>query len=211
MPSLNRSPRFQQLVRETVAAASERGLKVLDASVGSVLEHVARDRAQKLDLPTSTVLDNIGVDFLLNLISRAAPGAHAVRPLRDASTARVPAGLAGQLLAGMGQVAKYAGGNGDGQMVDHAGDLVSEFGFALREDQAADAVLLPGGWLREAARMLQETADRVEAGTWTGGTWTGCPCGSEHGQAETDRHLPPVMRADADAALLLADEAARRG
>jgi len=50
MSSLTRSPRFQQLVRETVAASSERGPKVLDASVVSVLEHVVRDHVHKLDL-----------------------------------------------------------------------------------------------------------------------------------------------------------------
>jgi hypothetical protein len=194
MSPLTRSPRFQQLVRETVAASSMRGLKVLEASVVSVLEHVVQDRAQRLDLPAPTVLEHIRVEFLTDLIASAAPGAHAVRPLRDASTAKVPAGLAGQFLAGIGQVAKYAGSNGDGQMVDHAGDLISEFGFALREGQTAGGITLPGGWLREAAQMLEETADRVGAGTWTG-----CPCGVEHGQAETDRHVPPVMRADAQA------------
>jgi hypothetical protein len=206
MSSLTRSPRFQQLVRETVAASSERGLKVLDASVVSVLEHVVQDRVHKLDLPVPTVLEHISVEFLTDLIARSAPGAHTVRPLRDASTAQVPAGLAEQFLPGMGQVAKYAGSNDDGQLVDHAGDLISEFGFALREGRAADHITLPGGRLREAAQMLEETADRVEAGTWNG-----CPCGVEHGQAETDQHVPPVMRADADAARQIADAAARRG
>jgi len=54
--------------------------------------------------------------------------------------------------------------------------------------------------------MLEETADRIEAGTWTG-----CPCGVDHGQADTDQHVPPLMRADADAAGQIADAAARRG
>jgi len=94
MSSLTRSPRFQQLVRETVAASSERGPKVLDASVVSVLEHVVQDHVHKLDLPAPTVLEHLSVEFLTDLIARAAPGAHAVRPLRDASTAKVPAGLA---------------------------------------------------------------------------------------------------------------------
>jgi hypothetical protein len=206
MSSLTGSPRFQQLVRDTVATSAERGLKVLDVSVISVLENLVQGRAHKLDLPESAVLEHIRVEFLVDLIARAAPGAHAVRPLRDASTAQVPAGLAGQFLAGMGQVVKYASGNDEGQMVDHASDLISEFGFALRSGQVADDITLPGGWLLEAAQMLEETADRIEAGTWKS-----CPCGVEHGQAETDRHVPPVMRADADAARQIADHAARRG
>lgn len=206
MPDLTSSPRFQQLVREAVDALAARGLKVLDASVTSVLNHVVTERARELDLPPATVLGHVRLDFLVDLIASAAPGAHAVRPLRDASTAVVPAGLAGQFLAGMGQVVKYAAGNGDDQMLDHAGDLVSEFGFALRTSEAADDVALPGGWLREAATMLQETADRIEAGMWRG-----CQCGDEHGQAETDSQVPPVMRADAEAALLLADRAFRKG
>jgi hypothetical protein len=96
------------------------------------------------------------------------------------------------VIAGLGQVVKYAAANGDTEVPGHAADLLTEFGAALLTSHGAATMTVEHGCMIEAADLLEQVASRIAAGEWSN-----CPCGTDHGQATLDAKVAPAMRKDA--------------
>jgi hypothetical protein len=192
---LERRPAFRALVDGALATLRSEGLSVLRVSAASLMAVQVMIAAAQLGVTPATALGYTTQDGLVKTLRQQAgsPHARAIRPARIPGQRSAPLVVSGQLVAALGQVAKFATANQDGQIAGHAADLLTELGIALRElPEGADAIYAEAGVFAEAATLLEDTASRIETGFWSG-----CPCGQQHGQAESDRAVVPFLRADA--------------
>jgi hypothetical protein len=192
---LERRAAFRELVDGALATLRAEGLSVERVSAASLMAVQIMIASAQLGVTPATALTYATPDGLVKALRSVAgdPHAHAIRPTRVPGQRRVPLAVAGQLVAGLAQCAKFATANGDPRIADHAADLLSELGFALRElPDGADEIYAETGVFAEAGTLLREVASRIE-----GKFWSVCPCGQRHGQEEHDRAVVPAMRADA--------------
>ncbi|GHE25234.1 hypothetical protein GCM10018781_76390 [Kitasatospora indigofera] len=70
-------------------------------------------------------------------------------------------------LIALAQVIKYASSNNEPQRVQHATDLVFEIGLAIGPDSTSDSAVLPLGLLDEAADLIEQAGEHIEADGWS--------------------------------------------
>jgi hypothetical protein len=200
---LLKRPRFRHVRDQALALLETDGLSVVPVAVESLLAVRVMFVAAQMGIEPAAALAYLkpqGVVEAIRLESGASH-AHAVRPARVPGQRAVPVAVAGQLVAALGQVAKFAAANDEARIADHAADLVSELGFALREvpDYAVSEIRAAAGMFAEAGVLLEDAAGRVEAKVWSS-----CTCGQVHGQDKADRAIVPAFRADARLAKAIA-------
>lgn len=186
------------MVAETAELLTQRGLKVAPAAVEDVVDGLAASAARRLGVPLETALASLEPAKIADIIVVAGHHGHrpSVRRVReDPGSANLTVIAAGQLLKAVGQAAKYAVLNHDEPTSDHAADLVTEFGTGLVGVSDDGTVGVPRGVLAETAQVLDLSAERFAAGTWST-----CPCGKDHGQQKYDALMPDALQADAELA-----------
>ncbi|MEV4560013.1 hypothetical protein AB0K51_23900 [Kitasatospora sp. NPDC049285] len=214
MPDIRTSKAFKALATQTEAELLTRGLDVVSVAVTNVLAHNVTVVAQRLGIQPRSALRYIEpaavADQIANASALGTPGAdaaHGVRPVRvDQRTAFLPRWICSRPLMALAQVIKYASSNGDTRTVQHATDLVFEIGLAIGADSASESAGLPIGLLDEAAALIEQVAEHVEADGWSV-----CPCGEEHGQSPTDARVVGVLRGDAELIRKIRAQADTRG
>jgi hypothetical protein len=203
---LRGTTKFRALASETTEVLAGRGLDVVPVVVDDLLELGARRVAEQLGITPLTALKYANPEKLAAEIADAAEhGMRGVRPVRDGRTAALPAWTAGRVIAGLGQVVKYAAANGDTEVPGHAADLLTEFGAALLTSHRAATMTVEHGCMIETADLLEQVASRIAAGEWSN-----CPCGTDHGQATLDAKVAPAMRKDAAFAREVANHSPNR-
>ena len=198
MAPSERSESFRRIVAETTVQLTQRGLKVAPAAVEDVVEGLADSAARRLNATPEDALSTLEPGKIADLIVNAdhhSPHPSVRRVREDSGSASLTVVATGQLLKAVGQAAKYASLNHDEPTTDHAADLVTEFGSGLFAASDGGTVTVPRGVLAETAQVLDLTAER-----FTAGTWSTCACGKDHGQQKYDELMPDALRADAELA-----------
>jgi hypothetical protein len=202
---------FQRTVAETADLLMDRGLKVAPAAIEDVVEGLAQSAARRLGIAPEDALTTLEPRTIAEMIVIAdhhGPRPSVRRVREDSGSANLTVAATGQLLKAVGQAAKYASLNHDEATMDHAADLVTEFGSGLYGASDEGTFIVPRGVLAETAQILDLSAERFAAGTWST-----CPCGKDHGQEKYDVLMPDALRADAELArqLLVSAIAADQG
>jgi hypothetical protein len=198
MAPIERSESFRRIVAETTDQLTQRGLKVAPAAVEDVVEGMADSASRRLCATPEDALLTLEPGKIADLIAftdHHSPQSSVRRVREDSGSAGLPVVATGQLLKALGQVAKYASLNHDKPTTDHAADLVTEFGSGLFAASDKGTVAVSRGVLAESAQVLDLTAERFAAGTWST-----CPCGKDHGQQQYDSRMPDALQADAELA-----------
>ncbi|GAA2606166.1 hypothetical protein [Streptomyces axinellae] len=194
---------FRSLVTQASAVLLTHGVEVEAAAVRGVATHVIEAMAQQSGMDPEEAVHLVTPEVIADSIVKATaeeqrrtPAVHAVRPVRiDDGAVNVPVESLGHLVMAASQAGKYAGLNSGGAAAAHLLDLATEIGAALAKGHAEGAAAVEVGVLDELAGLVDEVANRVESGDWSI-----CPCGEDHGQAETDSGAVPVMRYHTDLA-----------
>lgn len=193
--------KFDRLVDEFV------GERVAGGPAGRPARRVAAELqaridaiAQQLGISKQTVLrshlpDNWGREMAASMIGDA-PERSAVP--RQRLPQRMPVAVAGRLVAALGQVMIYSTANQD-QAQDfpvldatRAAEAISGLGLAISESAAGTDQVTVGVDVVEWTRATLETLrDQLRSRTWTF-----CPCGERHGQAQVDQGVLRAVEAD---------------
>lgn len=192
------SESFQRKVTETASLLADRGFKVTPAAIEDVIEGLAESAARRLGIAPEEALTTLGPSKIADMIVIAdhhGPRLSIRRVREDSGSASLTVVATGQLLKAVGQAAKYASLNHDEATMDHAADLVTEFGSGLYGASDEGTLVVPRGVLAETAQILDLSAERFAAGDWST-----CPCGKDHGQEKYDALMPDALRADAELA-----------
>ncbi|TJZ97134.1 hypothetical protein [Actinacidiphila oryziradicis] len=191
---------FKALAAQTDAELLTRGLEVDPVAVHNVLAHMVNLVADRMGIQPRSALRYVDPSATADTIAKAADPAtagaenvHAVRPVRvDDREVVLPRFAPGRPLMALAQAAKYASGNGNQRITDHALDLITELGAATSADLDSPDMRVAVGVLDEAADILERVAARIE----TDG-WSLCQCGEDH-QGGLDTKVAATMRGDAD-------------
>jgi hypothetical protein len=192
---------FKALAAQTDAELLTRGLEAEQVAVRSVLAHMVNLVADRMGIQPHSALRYVDPSAAADTIAEAAdpetPGGenvHAVRPVRvDGREVVLPRFALGPPLMALAQAAKYASGNGNQRIADHALDLITELGAAATADLDSLDMRVAVGVLDEAADILDRVATRIE-----GGDWSLCQCGEDCDQRGLDTKVAATMRGDAD-------------
>jgi hypothetical protein len=198
---------FRTVVDEVLRESAAAGMAVERVSVENLLAVQMMGVATQMGIRPSSALRYAKAEPLVRTLAElaAAAGATAVRPARIPGQRSItPIIVCGRMIEALGQVAKFATANQDKRIADHAADLVTELGAALREmPEGDDAVTAATGVFAEAGTLLDDVAARMDSRFWST-----CPCGQQHGQSEQDAAVVPHLRADAELARMIAAAAA---
>ena len=198
MARRDHSETFQRTVAETASLLTNRGFMVALAAIADVVEGLAESTARRLSIAPEDALTTLKPSMIADMIvivDRHTPQPSIRRVREDPGLASLTVAATGQLLKAVGQAAKYASLNHDDATMDHAADLVTEFGSGLYGASDQGTLIVPRGVLSETAQILDLSAERFAAGTWST-----CPCGKDHGQVQYDALMPDALRADAELA-----------
>ncbi|TJZ94744.1 hypothetical protein [Actinacidiphila oryziradicis] len=191
---------FKALAAQTDAELLTRGLEVDPVAVRNVLAHMVGLVADRMGIQPRSALRYVDASATADTIAKAsdpdtagAENVHAVRPVRvDDREIVMPRFAPGRPLMALAQAAKYASGNGDRRITNHALDLITELGAATSANLDSPDMRVAVGVLDEAADILERVAAHIEAGGWSL-----CQCGEDH-QGGLDAKVAATMRGDAD-------------
>lgn len=194
---------FRTVIDAAMHAAAQAGMSVERISVENLLAVQMMSVAARMGIAPVSALRYARPEPLLQMLADLveAGATSAVRPaLVPGQRSSLPVMVCGRLVEALAQAVKFAVANHDERIADHAVDLVSELGAALRQvADGADAVTAASGVFTEAASLLDEVAARLD-----GQGWSTCPCGQHHGQEQQSAAVVPHLRADADLARMIA-------